>query len=129
MPMEIAPEKVAHVIIRAREYDSKVDAWNTDNDEDDGSEDGAVDQGMRAEIAGFIEALNDDEQAELVALCWIGRGTFEPEDFDEAVETAQNERVNSVASYLLGVPLLADYLEEGLEKMGVNVDEVESDVM
>ena len=55
MPMEIAPEKVAHVIIRAREYDSKVDAWNTDNDEDDGSEDGAVDQGMRAEIAGFIE--------------------------------------------------------------------------
>jgi hypothetical protein len=129
MPMEIAPEKVAHVIIRAREYDSKVDAWNTDNDEDDGSEDGAVDQGMRAEIAGFIEALNDDEQAELVALCWIGRGTFEPEDFDEAVETAQNERVNSVASYLLGVPLLADYLEEGLEKMGVNVEEVESDVM
>lgn len=130
MPMEIAPEKVAHVIIRAREYDSKVDAWNTDNDEDDGGgEDGAVDEGMRAEIAGFIEALNDDEQAELVALCWIGRGTFEPEDFDEAVETAQNERVNSVASYLLGVPLLADYLEEGLEKMGVNVEEVESDVM
>ncbi len=127
--MDIAPEKVAHVIIKAREYDAKVDAWNTDNDEDDGSEDSAVDTGLRDEIAGFIDALNDDEQAELVALCWIGRGTFEPEDFAEAVETAQNERVNSVASYLLGVPLLADYLEEGLEKMGYSVEDVESDVM
>ncbi len=127
--MEIAPEKVAHVIIKAREYDAKVDAWNTDNDEDDGSEDSSEDTGLRDEIAGFIDALNDDEQAELVALCWIGRGTFEVEDFDEAVETAQNERVNSVASYLLGVPLLADYLEEGLEKMGFSVEDVESDVM
>jgi hypothetical protein len=130
MPMDIAPEKVAHVIIKAREYDAKVDAWNTDNDEDDnGGDDNAADQGMRDEIAGFIEALNDDEQAELVALCWVGRGTYEPEDFAEAVETAQNERVNSVASYLLGVPLLADFLEEGLEKMGYSVEDVESDVM
>ncbi|MBL8565750.1 MAG: DUF3775 domain-containing protein [Hyphomicrobiaceae bacterium] len=127
--MEIAPEKVAHVIIKAREYDAKVDAWNTDNDEDDGGEDSSADTGLRDEIAGFIDALNDDEQAELVALCWIGRGTFEPEDFGEAVETAQNERVNSVASYLLGVPLLADYLEEGLEKMGFSVEDIESDVM
>ena len=127
--MEIAPEKVAHVIIKAREYDAKVDAWNTDNDEDDSGDDNSADQGMRDEIAGFIEALNDDEQAELVALCWVGRCTYEPEDFADAVETAQNERVNSVASYLLGVPLLADYLEEGLERMGFSVEDVESDVM
>lgn len=128
--MDIAPEKVAHVIIRAREYDAKVDAWNTDNDEDDnGGDDNAADAGLRDEISGFIEALNDDEQAELVALCWVGRGTFEPEDFDEATETARNERVNSVASYLLGVPLLADFLEEGLEKMGYSVEDAESDVM
>ncbi|MFN3868239.1 MAG: DUF3775 domain-containing protein [Hyphomicrobiaceae bacterium] len=129
MEMEIAPEKVAHVIVKAREYDAKVDAWNTDNDDDDSGDENAADQGLRDEIAGFIDALNDDEQAELVALCWIGRGTFEPEDFAEAVETARNERVNSVASYLLGVPLLADFLEEGLEKMGYSVDEIESDVL
>lgn len=127
MSLDIAPEKVAHVIIRAREYDAKVDAWNTDND-DDASESGA-DSGLRDEIAGFIEALNDDEQSALVALCWVGRGTYEPEDFAEAVETARNERVNSVADYLLGVPLLADYLEEGLERMGFAVDEIESDVL
>ncbi len=130
MPMDIAPEKVAHVIIKAREYDAKVDAWNTDNDDEaNGGDDSSADQGMREEITGFIEALNDDEQADLVALCWVGRGTFEPEDFAEAVETARNERVNSVASYLLGVPLLADFLEEGLEKMGFSVEDAESDVM
>lgn len=129
MLLEIAPEKVAHVIIRAREYDAKVDAWNTDNDDDTGGEQSKADQGLHDELAAFIDALNDDEQNHLVALCWIGRGTYDPEDFDEAVETAQSERVNSVAEYLLGQPLLADYLEEGLDRMGVSVEDAESDVL
>ena len=42
---------------------------------------------------------------------WIGRGTYEAEDFSEAVTTARSERVNETSAYLLGVPLLADYLE------------------
>ena len=54
----------------------------------------------------------------LVALAWIGRGTFSAEEFDEAVQTARDERVNSTSRYLLGMPLLADYLEEGLEQLG-----------
>ena len=49
--------------------------------------------------------------------------------FDEAIETAQNERVNSVAEYLLGQPLLADYLEEGLDRMGVSIEDAESGVL
>ena len=76
----------------------------------------------------FIDALNYDEQANLVALAWVGRGTFEKEEFAEAVETARNERINATASYLMGIPMLADFLEEGLEKMGYTVDEIESDV-
>ena len=129
LEIEIAPEKVAHVIIKAREYDARIDAWNTDNDEDGGAEENGSDNGLRDEIAGFIDALNDDEQSALVALCWVGRGTYEPEDFKEAMETAQAERVNYVADYLIGVPLLADYLEEGLERMGFNAEDVESDVL
>jgi hypothetical protein len=58
----------------------------------------------------------------------VGRGTFEKEEFAEAVDTARAERVNATAVYLLGMPLLSDYLEEGLEKMGFSVDEIESDV-
>lgn len=133
--LEIAPEKVAHVIIKAREFDAKVGAWDAspgdgDADEDPSSilEDLSNDP-TAAEIAGFVDALNDDEQVHLVALAWIGRGTFEPEEFDEAVETARNEQTGSTAGYLLGLPLLADYLEEGLEKLGFSANDVESDVL
>ena len=135
MALEIAPEKVAHVIIKAREYDAKVGAWNASSEEGDAAEDpGSILEGFandptRAEIMGFIEALNDDEQANLVALAWVGRGTFEAEEFDEAVETARIEKVNTTARYLLGIPLLADFLEEGLEKLGYSVEDIESDVL
>ncbi len=134
MPLDIAPEKVAHVIIKAREYDAKVGAWNDTREEGDAEEDPSAiledfaNDPTRAELIGFIEALNYDEQANLVALVWIGRGTFEKEEFAEAIETARNERINATATYLMGIPLLADYLEEGLEKMGYSVDEIENDV-
>jgi hypothetical protein len=135
MSVDIAPEKVAHVIIKAREYDAKVGAWNDNPEEGDAEEDpdsileDFTNDPTRAELVGFIGALNNDEQANLVALAWVGRGTFEKEEFAEAVETARNERVNATAAYLLGMPLLADYLEEGLEKMGYSVDDIESDVL
>lgn len=135
MALEIAPEKVAHVIIKAREYDAKVGAWNSSQGEGDADEDPQsiledfANDPTRAELAGFIDALNDDEQAHLVALAWVGRGTFEPEELDEAVETAKTEKVNSTARYLLGIPLLADFLEEGLEKLGYSVEDIESDVL
>lgn len=133
--LEIAPEKVAHVIIKAREYDAKVGAWDASPEDGDSEENpNAILEDLSndptaAEIAGFIDALNDDEQANLVALAWVGRGTFEVEELAEAVETARNEQINSTASYLLGLPLLADYLEEGLEKLGYSANDVESDVL
>lgn len=135
MSIDIAPEKVAHVIIKAREYDVKVGSWDDTPEEGDAEENPDAiledfsNDPTRAEIAGFIDRLNFDEQANLVALAWIGRGTFEKEEFEEAVETARRERINATSSYLLGMPLLADYLEEGLEKMGFSVDEIESDVL
>lgn len=134
-PLEIAPEKVAHVIIKAREYDVKVGAWNDTPGEGDAEEDpnaileDFANDPTRAELSGFIDALNDDEQAHLVALAWIGRGTFEADELQEAVDTAVAEKVNSTAAYLLGLPLLADYLEEGLEKLGYSVQDIESDVL
>ena len=132
--LEIASDKVAHVIIKAREYDAKVGSWDDsakagDAEEDPESilEDYANDP-TRAELAGFIDALNDDEQAHLVALAWIGRGTFAPEELEEAVETARDERVSGTSEYLLGIPLLADYLEEGLERLGISVEDADNDV-
>jgi hypothetical protein len=135
MALEIAPEKVAHVIIKAREYDVKVGAWDDSPENGDAEEDPSTiledytNDPTRAELAGFIDRMNYDEQANLVALMWVGRGTYEKEEFDEAVDTARSERINATSSYLLGIPLLADYLEEGLEKLGYSVDDVESDVL
>jgi hypothetical protein len=132
--LEIAPEKVAHIIIKAREYDARVapvipdDGSGSDGEPDDVLEDLPSDT-SRPELVQFIDALNEDEQAHLVALTWVGRGTFEPDEFNEAVETARQEKVNSTAEYLLGVPLLADYLEDGLERLGFPVEDIESDIL
>ena len=132
--LEIAPEKVAHIIIKAREYDARVapvipdDGSGSDGEPDDVLEDLPSDT-SRPELVQFIDALNEDEQAHLVALTWVGRGTFEPDEFNEAVETARQEKVNSTAEYLLGLPLLADYLEDGLERLGFPVEDIESDIL
>jgi hypothetical protein len=131
----ISPRKVAGIIVRAREYDAKVAPFDgaasdedRENEPDSILEDRASDS-TRAEVAEMIADLNVDEQAALVALTWVGRGTYEPEDFAEAVATAQQERINATEDYLLGIPLLSDYLEEGLERMGFSAEAEEDDVM
>ena len=132
--LEIAPEKVAHVIIKAREYNSKVAAWDDTPKSGDAEDDPSsiledfADDPARAELAGFINRLNVDEQVHLVALAWIGRGTL-ADELDEAVQTARDERVNSTSRYLLGMPLLADYLEEGLERLGISAEDAERGVL
>lgn len=133
--LEISTDKVAHVIVRAREYDAKVGSW--DDPGDAGYREGSLDtvlesfadDSTRSELAEFINGLNEDEQASLVALVWIGRGSFAPEELNEAIATAKAEQVNSTEGYLLGMPLLSDYLEEGLDKLGFSVEEVEEDVL
>jgi hypothetical protein len=130
--LEISPEKVGHVIIKAREYDAKVGAWDegdtSDHDSDSILEDFG-DDATGSELKSFIAGLNVDEQVSLVALVWIGRGSYGPEELDEALETARAERVNPTEDYLLGIPMLADYLEEGLEKLGYSIEEAEEDLL
>jgi len=69
------------------------------------------------ELRELIEDLNVDEAADLVAITWIGRGDFEAEDFDQAVNEARDRAVGPTAKYLLGMPLLADHLEAGLDAL------------
>jgi len=124
----ISLDQVAYVIVKAREFDAKVDAWNDpadieENDPADAILENMSNDPVRRELATFITELDDDEQAELVAITWVGRGTFEPEEFADAVRTAHEERTNPTADYLLGLPLLADYLADGLEKLGYSAEE------
>ncbi len=129
--LNIAPEKVAHVIVLAREFDAQVDSWDGPADDDDAetileSRSGGV---VANALKTFIGDLNVDEQVSLVALSWIGRGTYEAEELEEAKETAMAERVNPTEDYLLGNPELADHLEAGLEKLGISVEDSEAGIL
>ena len=78
---------------------------------------------MVQELTAFIDGLNVTEQIDLVALAWLGRGTHD--DWDSAYQDAKDAHNRRTAAYLLGIPLLGDYLEEGLSQLGLNCDEFE----
>lgn len=81
------------------------------------------------ELRGFIDRMGEEEQAELVALFWVGRGSFEAEDFPEALATAKSEATTPTVDYLFGSPHFADHLEAGAEAMGLNVADAEEDLL
>jgi hypothetical protein len=130
--LEISSDKIGFVILKAREMAAKVAAWDdgatSDHDAESILEDFS-DDATQAELKEFIRDLNEDEQASLIALAWIGRGSFAPDELDEAVATARAERTNRTEDYLLGMPLLPDYLEEGLDRLGYSVEDTEDDAL
>jgi uncharacterized protein DUF3775 len=80
----------------------------------------------RAELVAEIEDLEPDQQAELVALMWIGRGDMEPEEWQDALELAAERHEGATAAYLLSHPHVADYLEEGLDRLLDGTDLMET---
>ena len=130
---QIAPEKIGWLILKARAFDAKVapsiEAEEASDDDDAEFLDNRPDDSVVAEIVGFIRGLNEDEEADLVALAWVGRGTYDIEDWEEARETARAERTTRTERYVLGMPLLADYLAEGLEALGIDPEEAEDDAL
>lgn len=128
--ISISVSKVAHVAVRAREIDAKVGRWDSPGDTADSDSilESRRGDATESELRAFIEGLNEDEQAELVAVAWIGRGTYEPEEIQEAIQTALEEASTPTADYLLGIPLLADYLDDGLEKLGIDPTDAEEDI-
>ncbi|MBM6596624.1 DUF3775 domain-containing protein [Microvirga pudoricolor] len=125
--MDIALDKVCDLIIRARAIDVKEGITDPDsgsNPTDDGNIDSLMagsDDATEEEVREVIAGLNDDERHDLIALVYIGRGDMEPEEWGAAVRFAR-EREDaasvSTADWLLGIPNLADLLDEGLNAMG-----------
>ena len=70
-----------------------------------------------AEMISFISDLTDGAQIDLVSIMWMGRRQG-PDDWAEAQQLAAQEHNDHTAQYLVGTPLLADYLEEGLAAIG-----------
>lgn len=130
--LTISPEKVGFLIEKAREFDVKgidtdPDSGSnpTDDDEIDVLEDNSGDP-VAAELRSFITALNEDEQLDLIALTWLGRGDGTIDEWDELRSRAidarseyENPRAETVR-YLLGEPMLGDLLADGLAAFGVD---------
>ncbi len=120
---EINPQKVCFIAAKARELLSvdegaKPDASNATDDGERAILTDAAYGPIRAELEQFIADLDEDEAAALVALMWIGRGDFEPRDWEDAVVQARERSRTPAAHYLLGEPLLPDYLEDALAAFG-----------
>lgn len=81
------------------------------------------------ELRGFLDTLTDEEGHALVAIMWVGRDTFAPDDFAEALATAQAEATLPTADYLLGTPHFPDHLEAGMDALGLSVRDEEADLL
>jgi hypothetical protein len=129
--LAISPEKVCFVIVKAREFDAKDEVTDPDpgsNPSDDG--DAAVledhtDDPVVEELTSFIDSLSEDEQIDLVALMWLGRDDHSADDWHEVRAEADRAHNEHTARYLLGTPLLGDFLEEGLFVLGYSCEDFE----
>lgn len=130
--LAISAEKVAFIIEKAREFDVKEAASDPDSDSnpsDDDAVDVLEDDGsdpVGYELGSFMIALNEDEQIDLVALSWLGRGDGTIDDWDDlrtrAVEARGEYRSprRETVHYLLGEPMLGDLLADGLDELGID---------
>lgn len=130
-PLAISPEKVFFIITKARAFDVK----DVTTDPDPGSNptddnEAAVleehgDDPVEEELTAAINALSVDEQVDLVALAWLGREDHAVDEWPEIRAEAARAHNKNTARYLLGMPLLGDFLEEGLTMLGYSCEEFE----
>jgi hypothetical protein len=128
--LAISTDDVAFLIVKAREFDAKEASSDPDsgsNATDDNMIDVLEDNGrdpVASEIAGFFKSLTEEEQIDLVALMRLGRGDATIEEWEDLRREVAEERDQRTARYLVGEPLLGDYLAEGLAAFGLSwVDE------
>jgi len=129
--LTISHEKLAFIITKAREFDVEVPPVDEDsgsNPSDDADRDvleSISDNPTYQELVDALNSLNDPERIELLALTWVGRGDYSREEWLEALEEASRIHDEKETDYLIGTPLLADYLKEGLSQLGYSVEDFE----
>ncbi|MEA3032388.1 MAG: hypothetical protein QOH86_404 [Sphingomonadales bacterium] len=131
-------ETLCRIIIRARENEAQVPAEDPDEDADneddfEDEEGGAValsaledeiNTGVEEELRAILDDLADDQLAESLALAWVGRGTYDVSEWDEACAEANDVDPESAIDELMDMPLLASHLEAGLAAFDYSCDGV-----
>lgn len=122
--MDLNPDTVQFIIDKAREFHVKEGVTIPDEPLSP-SEDWArqvladhADDSVFQEIKSTIEDLEPDQQVTLVALMWVGRGDYSADEWDAAIAEAKDSWNTRTAEYLLGTPMVADFLSEGLDALG-----------
>ncbi len=131
--LTIPLETACFIIVKAREFDAK-DAVTDPDPASDPTEDRQVavledhdDDPALEEMKALISALTIDEQIDLVALTWLGRGDNSAADWEDVRAEAADARNDRTADYLCGTPLLADHLANGLSVLGYSCEDMELD--
>lgn len=125
MELDLNREIVTSIIDKAHEFNEQSDVTPLEDEEEPDIGDGDFSELMTTkygtdvvyqQLKGVIEDLDPDQQMTVVALMWVGRGDFTVDEWDEALELAEENWTDHTADYLIGTPLLADYLGEALEQ-------------
>lgn len=125
-------ETLCRIILRAKEYEAQVPTDYDGNEapenvDDEGEEalsvlDDALNTGVEEELAAAIDDLAEDQQAELLAFAWVGQGTYDAADWDEAIEEASS--IANIPEELIEMPMLASVLEAGMAAFDISCDGV-----
>ena len=129
-------DTLCRIILRAREYEAQTPTdydggEAAENVDDDGEQalsvlDDEINDGVEEELRAALGDLGEDQLAEVLAFCWVGDGTYESADWDEALEEANASAGNGSGTIdeLLDMPMLASVLEAGLAAFDLNCDGV-----
>lgn len=128
-------ETLCRIILRAREYEAQVAttydgdeaADNVDDDEEGALSvlDDTINDSVEEELRSVLDDLGEDQLAEVLAFCWVGQGTYEPSDWDEAFQEASDMTSGGsegTIDELLDMPMLASVLESGLAAFELSCD-------
>ena len=122
----ISLEVVATVVDLANAVQEAEEARMGDDDDDEELDDDVEDEITEEMLTDYIDELNEEQQVSLIALAWIGRGDYEPEEWQEALKLAAERNARGDASaYLTGMEGLGDLLSEGAGSFGISIEEVE----
>ena len=129
--LDLNPEIVRFIIDKVHEFHSREDVTFPEENEAEAINEDLAQQFATdfagdpyyQELSTTIDDLEPDQQMTLVALMWVGRGDYLLGEWEEALEYAEEAWTEHTAEYLIGTPLLADYLAEALQQFETEADD------
>lgn len=125
-------DTLCRIVLRAREYEAQVPTDYDGNEEPedvDGADgdtlsvlDDSLNSSVEEELRTALDDLAEDQLAEVLAFCWVGQGTYEASDWDEAIEEAGEEK--GAIDELIDMPMMASVLEAGMAAFELSCDGV-----